>query len=150
VCVCVCVCVCVFVCVCVRERERVNVCLIVFIKWSQVLLEDVLHLCLYWFIFPNNCTSTVLASTLHRTDCCERAWCKHIYTSRGWLNLGLRMQRGAWSHLTHEFSVLWCVAVWCGVMQCVAVCCSVLRCVAVCCSVVQRVAVWCNVLQWYV
>ena len=35
--------------------------------------------------------------------------------------------------MSHTFSVLQCVAVYCSVLQCVAVCCSVLQCVAAAC-----------------
>jgi len=42
---------------------------------------------------------------------------------------------------------IFCVAVWCRVLQCVAVCCSVVHCGAVWCSVVQCGAVCCSVLQ---
>ena len=51
------------------------------------------------------------------------------------------------SSVTHQKSVLQCVAVWCSVLQCVAVCCSVLQCVVVYCNVLQCVAVCCSVLQ---
>jgi len=46
------------------------------------------------------------------------------------------------------FSVLWCVAVCCRVLQrvlCVAVCCNVLQFVVVCRSVLQCVAMCCSV-----
>jgi len=36
---------------------------------------------------------------------------------------------------------VFCVAVFCSVLQCVAVCCSVFQCVAVCCSVMYFVSI---------